>query len=95
MILESVINKFNRPVDVIDVGCGGGGLGKALSEKYDISRAYQILDDKEAAKYVVFNFKDFLYLAMKLGNNAVDEIETYGYWHAPAEGTVVEYSICA
>lgn len=180
-ILERIIGRYKEGVDLIDVGCGCGGLGKSLSEEFDninsyvgidyddkqieyakehnklsipyeyrcgdastfsdvskydilvslscidynldvwgmlrncwdkvrpggylitsirltendtindISRAYQILDDKEVANYVVFNLKDFLDEVTKLENNPAEEIEVYGYWHSPASMTVIEY----
>lgn len=57
----------------------------------DINKAYQKLGENEVANYVVFNIDDFLKMISELRNNPADLIEAYGYWHSPAEGTVVKY----
>lgn len=36
-IMERFMDRIEDPFSVLDVGCGCGGLGKALSEKYQIS----------------------------------------------------------
>lgn len=57
----------------------------------DIKEAYQKLGENEFANYVVFNINDFLKMIGELRDNPADLIEAYGYWHSPAEGTVVKY----
>lgn len=57
----------------------------------DIKKAYQKLGENEFANYVVFNINDFLRMIGELRDNLADLIEAYGYWHSPAEGTVVKY----
>lgn len=179
-ILASTISKFNQGFEMLDAGCGCGGLGKALSERFnmkyymgvdcnkkeidyakefnrlsvphhyicedivsykddkqydivvslscidfnidvkgmlescwakvkrggylvtsvrltnqetinDINKAFQRLKGNEVANYVVFNIDDFIKMISGLRDNPVDLIEAFGYWHAPAEGTVVKY----
>lgn len=179
-IFDKVFSRYQRPVEILDMGCGCGGLANALSEKYeisryvgvdcnkqeidwakknnmslniceyvcddaatyeddhkydvvvslscidfnvevnemfancwdkvclggylitsvrltnedsinDISRAYQVLDEREKANYVVFNIRDMLKMIDELSNHRADVVEAYGYWHAPSTGTVVEY----
>ncbi|MDE6435791.1 MAG: class I SAM-dependent methyltransferase [Lachnospiraceae bacterium] len=57
----------------------------------NVNEAYQRLDDNEVANYVVFNIEDFLKMILGLKDNPADLIEAFGYWHAPADGTVVKY----
>ena len=35
VILDRIIKKAKDGIDIMDVGCGCGGLGKALSETFD------------------------------------------------------------
>lgn len=44
IILERVIKKFEQGINIIDVGCGCGGLGKALSERFDNIHSYVGID---------------------------------------------------
>lgn len=179
-ILSKVIGRYDQGFEVLDAGCGCGGLGKALSEKFnikyytgvdcnrkeieyareynrlcvphhyicgdiasyndekqydivvslscidfnidvmgmlescwakvkaggylvtsvrltdqetinDINKAFQRLEGNEVANYVVFNIEDFINIILRLRNNPVDQMEAFGYWHAPAAGTVVKY----
>ena len=46
-IIEKVIGCFNRPLSVLDVGCGCGGLGVAMTEKFNISM-YKGIDINES-----------------------------------------------
>ncbi|MEY8375761.1 class I SAM-dependent methyltransferase [Lachnospiraceae bacterium 56-18] len=179
-ILSRIIERFDHGIELLDAGCGCGGLGKALSERYnlkyytgvdcnkkeidyakaynqlaiphqyicediagynddrqydivvslscidfninvkgmlescwakvrsggylitsvrltnretinDINKAYQKLDGNEVANYVVFNINDFINMISELKDNPADLMEAFGYWHAPADGTVIEY----
>ena len=45
-IFEAVLGRFDEPFSVLDVGCGCGGLGNALSDKFSLS-FYKGLDINE------------------------------------------------
>ena len=179
-ILERIIGRYGQGFELLDAGCGCGGLGKALSENFnikyytgvdcnrqeidyanehnrlsiphqyicgdiaghndekqydivtslgcidsnidvegmlescwtkvkgggylvtsvrltnnetinDVNKAFQRLEGDEVLNYVVFNIEDFLKMILELKDNPVDLIEAFGYWHAPADGTVVKY----
>ena len=179
-ILERIIRRYDQGFELLDAGCGCGGLGKAMSENFnikyytgvdcnqqeidyanvhnrlsiphqyicgdiasyedekqydivvslscidfnidvqgmlescwakvkcggylvtsvrltndetinDVNKAFQKLGGDEVANYVVFNIDDFIKVILELKNNPVDLIEAFGYWHAPADGTVVKY----
>ena len=60
VILDRIIKKAKDGIDIMDVGCGCGGLGKALSETFDNINSYVGIDysDKEieyAKKYNKLN----------------------------------------
>lgn len=57
----------------------------------DIKKAFQKLEGDEVANYVVFNIDDFVKMILGLRDNPADLVEAFGYWHEPAEGTVIEY----
>ncbi len=46
-IIEKVVGFFNSPISVLDVGCGCGGLGVAMTEKFSLSM-YKGIDINES-----------------------------------------------
>lgn len=44
VIMERIIDRYEQEISIMDVGCGCGGLGKALSEKFDNIGLYVGID---------------------------------------------------
>ena len=55
-IIESVLNNSDKK-SILDIGCACGGLGKALSEKFNISKYTGVDINKEAIEWAKKNNK--------------------------------------
>lgn len=92
-IMDTVFSKYDKPFSVLDVGCGCGGLGVALSKRYDMKRYKGIDINAENIKVA----KDTTSKDIQCDNEFelidISEDRTKGGWDTVVSFSCVDFNV--